>query len=45
MIVLWLLALSPDERLADIRKHFSPAALEELARDAPATEAGGQAAA
>jgi hypothetical protein len=45
MIVLLFLSLSPDQQLAEIRKNFSVAALEQLARESPSTEAGGQAAA
>jgi hypothetical protein len=43
--MIWLLFLLADQRLAEIREHFSMDALEELARDARGTEAGGQAAA
>jgi hypothetical protein len=46
MIVAIFLTLSaPEARLEELRQHFSPAALEELARDSPSTEAGGKAAA
>ena len=48
MILLVFFGLSlteADARLAEIRAHFSVAALEALARDAPGTEAGGEAAA
>jgi hypothetical protein len=46
MILLWVLLLSDaDTRLAELRKHFSLPALEQLAEDSRGTEAGGQAAA
>lgn len=44
-LLLFLLLSNADQRLAEIRAHFSLPALEQLAQDAAGTEAGGQAAA
>jgi hypothetical protein len=45
ILVVLAMAATPEARLAEIRQHFSVAALEELARASPSTEAGGEAAA